>query len=114
MDINNFKIEILNQSLTLALEWGENWLQPIQERIIAEYPNLSHTQADFLNSVCKHTMTDIEIFIYQTLSKERIDADILRVLLISYINEKYSWINESNSARLFSQGCYYAWKDGLL
>ncbi len=71
-------------------------------------------EADFLDLFSKKVQKDINLFIKQTLEKKRIESEQLKEIVLSYINEKYSWINERNSARLFSQGCYYAWKDGLL
>lgn len=114
MKIKDFDSNILNMSLELTLEWGEHWLAPIQERIMLKLPSLSLNQADFLDLFSKKVQKDINLFIKQTLEKKRIGSEQLKEIVLSYINEKYSWINERNSARLFSQGCYYAWKDGLL
>jgi hypothetical protein len=30
------------------------------------------------------------------------------------VARQYPWMSDSNLKRLFSQGCYYAWKDGEL
>jgi hypothetical protein len=114
MKIKNFDSKILNMSLELTLEWGEYWLAPIQERIMLKLPSLSSSQADFLDSFSKEVQKDINLFIKKTLERKRIESEQLNEIVLSYINEKYSWINEDNIAKLFSQGCYYAWKDGLL
>ncbi len=29
------------------------------------------------------------------------------------LRESYPWISDANLSRLFSQSCYYAWKDGF-
>ena len=114
MDTKKITPEILNLSLNLALEWGENWLAPIQERLIKEIPTLTLNETNDLNLLAKTVRQDINSFIYKTLDAKGVETEQLKEILSEYVKEKYSWIDQENFSRLFSQGCYYAWKDGLL
>ncbi len=51
-DTSKFAAEILNAALKMSLEWGENWLAPIHQRIQKAYPKLSAEEADSLNLWC--------------------------------------------------------------
>lgn len=113
MNIDDFDAKVLNHSLALALEWGENWLIPIQKRVKVHYPALNSKQADFLNTTCNSVMKDINAFIYQILSQKQTSQNILFKKVTAYTNTLYPWINEENFSSLFNQGCYYACKDGL-
>ncbi len=48
--------QILNVGLDLALEWGMNWLQPIQERLAARFPPLTPAQLDSYDQLCREVM----------------------------------------------------------
>ena len=44
---------VLNHGLFLAMEWGENFLQPIQPRLAVQYPQLNARQLDDTNGIAK-------------------------------------------------------------
>jgi hypothetical protein len=111
--------KILNQGLEFALEFGSNWLEPIQSRLSNKYPELSTDELNKYNSICRAAMKDGHDFIYKQLTiaakekrkiKEMDLADELKLLL----HKKYPWIDSQNLKTIFSQGFYYAWKDGLV
>ena len=47
---------ILNEGVSLAMEFGKNWLQPIQKRLSKKYPKLSTTELDEYNTKCQSAM----------------------------------------------------------
>ncbi len=104
--------QILNAGLALAMEFGKNWLQPIQSRLAESFPDLSSHELDEYNSICKSAMEfgnqSISIAIIkregQELNYKEWEAAVLN---------SYPWINRENLAQLFSQAMYYAWKDGF-
>jgi hypothetical protein len=109
---------IMNTGLDFAMAFGENWLSPIQIRLAAKYPMLTTEQLDGYNSACQTAMDDGHQFIMGTLSEvcrrqQMIPGTVLAEQLRSYMRPKYPWINQSNLSHLYSQGRYYAWKEGL-
>lgn len=114
--MKTFENNILNEGLNIAMEFGENWLNPIQERLSKKYPKLDEEDLDYLNIYCREAMFEGHQFIPQILddANKPILSDQLSELFSDFIRNKYNWINKENINRLFSQGCYYAWKDGYL
>lgn len=105
------RAEVLNAGLNLAMEWGEQWLQPIQQRLAKRYTGLSVEELDRYNAECQAAMKFGHDLVY--LMAERLGADVNMDAWRGQVLERYSWINESNLSRLFSQGMYYAYKDGV-
>ncbi len=101
--------EILNFGLELAMEWGENWLKPIQERLHAKYPGLSSEERDRLDVICREAMK----FAYETVYRmaEASGKATSRTDFASVLGQRYPWIDRKNAEHLFSKGMYYAWKD---
>lgn len=107
--------EILNVGLSLALEWGENWLRPIQERLARLYPNLRSDQLDECNSTCQSVMklSNKLILSSTTLQLSMAKGEGLQTGQKEWemaILKSYPWINKENLGQLFSQGMYYAMK----
>ena len=48
--------QVLNDGLRLAMEWGEYFLRPIQERLSKLYPELSKEQLDEYETICRAAM----------------------------------------------------------
>lgn len=110
--------EILNSGLGFAMEFGENWLQPIHQRLLSKYDFLTKKQLDEYNSKCTEVMKIGQNFIYKTLvevseNQVTIEENHLKEILKSFMLSDYPWIDDKNLSRLFNQGCYYAYKDGL-
>lgn len=110
--------EVLNTGLVFAMEFGENWLKPIQQRLFKKYSYLTKEQLDSYNSICKTALSDGIKFIETTLEKiadERrtIHEQELKDQLRVFMQSKYPWIDRNTVAHLFNQGCYYGWKEGL-
>jgi hypothetical protein len=98
--------EILNDALMMAMEWGENFGKPIQERLRAKYPALSQEEADEFERLCREMMYyafgQIEEAYTKTIPDTTASANI---------KARYPLLNEESMGRLWSQGQYYAWRD---
>jgi hypothetical protein len=102
--------EILNVGLDFAMEFGENWLQPIQGRLGVLFPALSASDLSRYDAQCREAMN----------FGHRVVADVLRELgefhggarplFSERMLSRYRWVSPDNVGRLFSQGCYYAMK----
>lgn len=115
---NSPENEILNSGLDFTMEFGENWLQPIHQRLFSKYDFLTKKQLDEYNLICTKAMKSGKDLIYKTLvevseNQATIDENHLKEKLKSFMLSNYPWIDDKNLSRLFNQGCYYAYKDGL-
>ncbi|MCO4294088.1 hypothetical protein NF867_14590 [Solitalea sp. MAHUQ-68] len=109
---------ILNDGLKLAMEFGKNWLQPIQDRLKKKYRFLTLQELNDYDTICRQAMHKGHDFVYNTLTElydvnQTISNNELKEKLKKTLLDQYPWINTSNLEALFSQSCYYAWKDGL-
>ena len=107
----NFSEEILNVALDMSMEFGENWLKPINERIHKKYPDISSKDLEKLNSLCKNVNQFANNYVYK--SGLVINGEIKFVDFNQFkidILLKYDWMSENNLNRLYSQSCYYARK----
>jgi len=104
--------EQLNAGLALAMEWGENWLKPIQARLRLRYPQLSQAELDEFNRLSQEAMKFGHDTAYELAmaAAKRVHASDFAPIF----KARYPWASDKNIAHLFSQGMYYAWKDGGL
>ena len=110
--------KILNKGLEFALEFGPSWLQPIQSRLSAIFPELRPDELDKYDSVCRAAMRKGHDYVYKALEaatdeKRKIKQTEIANPLVSFLHQEYPWIDSENLKRILSQGFYYAWKDGL-
>jgi hypothetical protein len=101
--------QILNDGIDYAMEFGSNWLQPIQSRLLKLYPELSESELDNFNTKCKTAMTAGHYQVY--VLAEELGKEVSFDLFLTNYSKSYPWVNEKNLKHLFSQGMYYAWKD---
>lgn len=101
--------QILNDGLDYALEFGSNWLQPIQFRLVKLYPELSETQLDNYNSQCQIAMKTghEQVYALAELSGKDISFDTF----VTSFTKSFPWVNDKNLKHIFAQGMYYARKD---
>lgn len=102
------KNEILNVGLSLAMGFGENWLQPIQSRLAKIFPDLSSKELDEYDSICKAVMESSNKLVYSMAERDGAKTDQKKWEAV--ILHSYPWINRENLGRLFSQGMYYTYK----
>ena len=110
--------DILNRGLKYSMEFGENFLQPIHNRLENKYSHLNKSQLEFYSKTCQQVRYDGNQFVYYTLERlnvqrQNISEKKLRDDFHDFIKNKYSWTTPQNINSLFSQSCYFAWKDGL-
>ena len=101
--------QILNDGLDYAMEFGSNWLQPIQSRLVKLYPKLSDIELDDYNSRCQTAMKAGHDQVYALAEQSGKDASF-DAFVASY-TKSFPWVNDKNLKHIFSQGMYYAWKD---
>jgi hypothetical protein len=102
--------KILNIGLDLAMELGEQWLQPIQTRLAARFPSLSGAALDDYDSVCREAMRFGHKQVVLTIRRRNHDLQAHFERFRAAVLVKYPWITRKNLGRLFSQGCYYSMK----
>lgn len=100
------------------MEFGPNWLQPIQSRLSETFPDLQTEELNKYDSISRTAMRDGHEFIYKTLEtaadeKRKIKEKDVSDELQLFLRKKYPWVDSGNLKRIVSQGFYYAWKDGL-
>jgi hypothetical protein len=111
-------IKLLNTGLDLAMEFGPDWLSPINARMSVKYPLLNEKDLELYDTICRSAMREGHQFVYDTLeqlakNKNKIDNPHLLSLLSGFLKPKYDWISEEVMGRLMGQGIYYAYKDGI-
>lgn len=103
--------KILNDGLELSMEFGENWLADIDERLSLLYPELNATDLLKCNQLCRQ----VGEMAHEYIRKNPIrDGASIRFIAFedfeAFMKERFKWINSDNLSRLYSQSCYYAWK----
>ena len=101
---------LLNEGLALAMDWGQDWLAPIQDRLRRQHPYLLAHELDELNATCQQAMQWGHESAY-ALVRSR-GQDIRPDDFAAAVLARYPWVNSANVARLFNQSIYYACKTG--
>ena len=105
---------ILNSGLLLALEFGKNLLQPIQERLGKLYPLLSEAELDSYNEQCHNAMKFGREEMLKIIDINRNSSDdLFNAQLDEFVvmyKLKFPWIEEKTFSRLYSQNIYYSMK----
>ena len=92
-----------DEAVHLAMEWGQDWLKPTQERMKKRHPSLDDAKLDAYDTLAREVMRVGHGYVYDHPNCDR-DA-FTRVVLA-----KYPWVSADNITRLHSQGQYYAMK----
>ncbi|MEQ1923376.1 MAG: hypothetical protein ABL952_12790 [Pyrinomonadaceae bacterium] len=100
-----FSAKLLNSALELTTEWGENYGKPIDDRILAKYPDLSQDDIAVLTKISR----EAEYFIY-SLAERELAGEISEADIPSFAVKKHPWLNSQNTARLTGIGMFYARK----
>ena len=93
--------EIINQALTFATEWGENFQKPIYERMAKKYPELSFETVEILQVYVKKAESYIYDLAYKGCPESEIGTKARR---------EYPWLSDAHISRLTGIGMYYAMK----
>jgi hypothetical protein len=110
--------KILNSALDFAMSFGKDWLKPTQGRLSEKYNLLTEAELDKYDQISRTAMKNAQGYIYDLLSKLADDSQKIKEIQLkesftNYISNNYSWIDKGNLSKLYSQGRYYAYKDGL-
>jgi len=101
---------LLNEGLGLAMDWGDDWLAPINARMRERHAHLETAELDALNDECQGAMRLGHETVYAGLQGNGTapTAEALAAIVLA----RYPWVNPENLARLLHQGVYYAAKTG--
>ena len=99
----------MNEGLDLALEWGEHFLQPIQERLAARHPYLDQASLDEINDACQAAMRIGKELVHGLAAKS--GGGTNQEEFSRRMRAQIPWISRENLSRLYNQGMYFAWKD---
>lgn len=101
---------LLNDGLALAMDWGDRWLAPIQERLRAQHPWLVAAELDELDAACQAAMRYGHETAYRLAAEngQQVDADTF----MRSVRARFAWIDDANAERLLRQSLYYLWKAG--
>lgn len=100
------------------MEFGKNWLQPVNDRLKKKYAHLNIEELNYYDTVCRQARDTVCKFVYKRLSELCDNRDTIKENDLNddfnlFVTEQFSWISSKNANALFSQSLYYAWKDGL-
>ncbi len=100
-----FPVEVMNHALALATEWGENFRQPINDRMRLKYPELTDEQITRL----KKLADDAEYYIL-SLADDELAGNITESDIVPMAREKFPWVDEQQLYRIKNYGMYWARK----
>ena len=107
INVGEFNLQTLNIALDLSLEWGENWLQPVNARLMKKCPQLGAEDSQTLNEWC----IEVREFAFAEIEKcYALEIENKSERALETTRRKYPQINAENLARLYNQGMYYAWR----
>jgi hypothetical protein len=95
--------DIINQALSFATEWGDNYQKSIISRMHEKYPHLNGQTIIILEAYVKQA----ELFIYE-LCQQFIDGRIKETEIIKKSIGNYPWLSAENISRIVGIGNYYA------
>lgn len=103
----------------MASEFGPHFMQPIQDRLLHEFTHLTKDQLDLYDKICAQVRDEAHHFVYQQMEKlltqgKTISKSWSYAQFEVHMKAKYPLINDENLSHLYSQGCYFCWKDGMI
>ncbi len=101
---------VLDAGLTLAMEWGEAFLQPIGPRLHAAFPALREDELVRHAKDCRAAMERGHAMVGELIAELGEPGDQLYERFAAQMLAGWPWISRENLGRLYSQGCYYAMK----
>lgn len=104
-DEYEFPLEMMNQALAFATEWGENFRQPIDDRMLQIYPDLSTDQIARLKKLADEAESCILALAEDELAGKIEESDI-----VPLARSRFPWLNENQLYRIKNIGMYWARK----
>jgi hypothetical protein len=108
--MTKFDDAILNVGLELAMEFGKDWLMPIQSRLSQRFEALSAGDLDRYDKHCRETMKLGHRLVTEVLGEVGVLHASAPQLFSERLRAQRPWVSPSNLGALYSQGCYYAMK----
>jgi hypothetical protein len=102
---------ILDAGLVLAMEWGEQWLMPIQTRLAQLHPELDAIELELYNEACGSAMRYGHDLVMEVMLRTHNEEE-WETLWWTEFREAFPWASDDAMRHLYSQGRYYAWKAG--
>lgn len=103
--------EILNIGLVFSMEFGKNWMQPINKRLHNRFPELTYAELEDYNLVCQEANKVAHNYIYSNPKKINGVYNFMNLEEFShFMLKEFNWISEKNMISLYNQSCYYASK----
>ena len=103
--------EILNVGLNFSMEFGKNWLQPINQRLLDKFSQLSSTELEECNNICIEINRIAHNFVFENPVKIKPELKFVDYSEFeNFMMKNFDWINKENMKCLYSQSCYYAYK----
>jgi hypothetical protein len=97
--------DLQNTALRLTTEWGENYGKPINERILAVFPELTDDDIAALTRLAR----EVEYYIY-SLAESELRGEITERDIVPRAMERYPWLSRDKAQRLCGIGMFYARK----
>ncbi len=103
--------EVANAGLKLSMEFGEQWLEPIHNRLAARYPTLTDRVLERYDKLCKKINKTGHAYVRKNPVKVEGRVELMSMAVFeAFMVQQYPWINDDNLGQLYSQSCYYALK----
>lgn len=103
--------KILNNGLDFSMDFGENWLVEIINRLSEKHPELTTSELDTCDKLCKKINKLAHDYVVKNPVKIGNEITFIDFTIFKdFMKSKYGWINEKNLRKLYSQSCYYALK----
>lgn len=107
----NLSNEILNIGLDFSMEFGKNWLNPINQRLKNKFPDLTSVELEKCNNICKKVNKIANNFIFDNPVKNTTELTFVDFSEFeNFMKQDFDWISKKNLKRLYNQSCYYAYK----
>ena len=100
---------VLNECLGFALQWGNELGQATRRQLATLHPRLADDALAACESLSRKAMLHGHRMFYAHAGPEHADRDHWR----NAMHADYAWISEDNLGRIYSQGSYFAWREGL-
>ena len=93
------------------MEWGHEWLQPIQGRLAAAHPQLDASQCDALDALARQTMRAGREALHMLLRDQRGVFEVPSIAAFrASLGTTFAWLDATQLSRLYSQSIYYVRK----
>jgi hypothetical protein len=84
---------LANQAPELAMEWGEQWLMPTQERLGALYPELSQRELDAYDKLARKLMREAQAAVAEVAQEHDGDGNpVLQARLCAASTGQRRWL----------------------